>query len=145
MVSRAVLFAMVGDGGMRMVAATPVLDGDLDDVERRADARSAFPSSATGGAVIVSQMAFGQQLHGLVRRATEMDRTAAAGVEQTLTAADAGDGRSALATRGLVCVCGGRLAGRMCTHAGQRACLGLCRSQEDRPTVVCDNAVAHGP
>src|SRR5260370_2877894 len=143
MAAGAVLFAL-GGGGIEMVAAAGVLGGDPDGLERGANVAGTLRRNTAGGAVVVSQVAVGQKLHGLVPGPVAMADAAAAGLEQTSATAIAEDGRATLAAGGLVCVRRGRLARGMSADRGQRTRTEVRGPPEDRAAIVRDDVAAHG-
>src|SRR6202158_3340742 len=143
MAAGSVLFALAG-GGIAMVAAAGVLGGDPDGLERRANVAGPLRRNPAGGAVVVSQVAVGQELHGLVPGAVEMADAAAAGLEPTSAPASADAGRAALAAGGLGCGRRGRLAGGMSADRGQRTRVEMRGPQEDRAAIIRDDVAAHG-
>src|SRR5580765_4148559 len=72
MVSRAVLLTLAGDRGLEVVAAAALLDGAVNGLERRAYVAGPLRCEPRGAALVVSQVAFGQNLHRLVRGAAEV-------------------------------------------------------------------------
>ena len=103
-----------------------------------------FRGNARSGAVAVSQVAAGQELHGMVPSTAEMADAAAARLEPTSATPVADQSRSALAAGRLVCVRRGRFAGGMSANGGQRKGVEVCGQEEDRTAVVRDDALAHG-
>src|SRR5260370_40886309 len=72
MLPSTVFLAMARDRRSEVVAAAVVLDGDVNGLERGANIAGTLPRNAGGSAVVVSQVAVGQKLHGLVRSAVEV-------------------------------------------------------------------------
>src|SRR5262249_39628555 len=144
MVPRPMLFALGGEERDQMVAPPAVLDGHLDDLERRTDPANALRGSAGGGAEAVSQVALGHDVHGLVPSPGPLAAGAATGGNPTPPAARARAGRTVVAARRLVCLRRGRLAGGVSADGDQRARPGLRRPRENRTAVVRDDVVAYG-
>ena len=104
----------------------------------------AFRGGTGDGAVPVSQVDAGQELHRLVQGASPMADAAAAGLGPTLASAVADESGSALGARGLVRVRGGRLAGGMSADGGQRKRVEVRGQREDDAAIVRDDVAAHG-